>query len=180
MKFIILTTARTGSNLLLDLLGSHPSITTLGELYNLNSLNRSDLIAILQDPLQYLKNKMYSRLPHNNTTIGFKMFYYHATRQQLYANSYPDNNIANMHTNERQKILEFYNYIQHNYNLKAIERKLAAVWEHLKNDLRLRVIHLKRKNRLGTFLSLRRAYAIGQWSKSDGLFASLLKKPDSQ
>jgi len=166
IRFIILTTARTGSNLLSDLLGSHPRIETLGELYNLNSLNRNERSAVLQDPLGYLKCIMYSPRPVSIQVIGFKLFYYHATRQQLYANSYPDNNTAHMHSDERRQLLEFYDHIQDNYDLKVLEQNLKEVWEHLRSDSELRIIHLKRRNKLAAFLSLRLALKTSHWSKA--------------
>ena len=51
LRFIILGSARSGSNLLLSLLGAHPSVKTYGELFNLDSLRHSDLLEALDDHL---------------------------------------------------------------------------------------------------------------------------------
>ena len=66
-KFIVLSTARTGSNLLLSLLESHPQIYVRGE-----------ILAKLEgrDPVRVLSG-IWRRQPRSVRAAGFKIFYYH-------------------------------------------------------------------------------------------------------
>ncbi len=66
-KYIVLTQARSGSNMLRSLLHSHPQIISDGEiyrrLYGRNSVK--------------MWNRFFSKKPHHIKQVGFKLFYYH-------------------------------------------------------------------------------------------------------
>ena len=62
-RFMILGSARTGSNFLLSLLSAHPSIKTYGELFNLDSLPQPVLQEALEDPVLYLRRRVYASIP---------------------------------------------------------------------------------------------------------------------
>jgi len=68
-KFIVLSRARTGSNMLISMLDSHPSISAKGELLVKRSGKRID---------EMLKN-IYCKQPRSIKAAGFKIFYYHPT-----------------------------------------------------------------------------------------------------
>ncbi len=66
-KFIVLTRSRTGSNMLLSLLRSHPNIRAEGEILNrLKGRNFQDIISTA-----------FSKQPFYVKAKGFKVFYYH-------------------------------------------------------------------------------------------------------
>lgn len=66
-KFVIITTARSGSNLLVDLLDSHPNITCHGELFKFFNQGNPSTI---WDTTFKLKSK-------SKYYVGFKIFYDH-------------------------------------------------------------------------------------------------------
>lgn len=66
-RFIVLSRSRTGSNLLISLLNSHPHINVEGEIFGkLNGKSYQDILA-----------KTFSRQPFYIKAKGFKIFYYH-------------------------------------------------------------------------------------------------------
>ena len=66
-RFIILTRSRTGSNLLVTFLNSHPSVRTEGEVFNrLEGRDYSDILA-----------RVFDKEPAHIQLKGFKIFYYH-------------------------------------------------------------------------------------------------------
>lgn len=66
-RFIVLSRSRTGSNLLISLLNSHPHIHTEGEIFrNLNGKNYKKVLA-----------KAFGKRPYQIKAKGFKIFYYH-------------------------------------------------------------------------------------------------------
>src|SRR5579871_4263372 len=79
-RFMVLGSARTGSNLLLSLLSAHPQVKTYGELFNLDMLPKASLTEVLDDPVAYLRQKVYQDHKSEIEAVGFKMFYDHLTR----------------------------------------------------------------------------------------------------
>ncbi len=66
-RFIVLSRSRTGSNLLISLLNSHPHIHAKGEVFS--RLNGGDYRQVLA--------KAFSKQPYYVKAHGFKFFYYH-------------------------------------------------------------------------------------------------------
>ncbi|WP_444897735.1 Stf0 family sulfotransferase [Microbulbifer sp. EKSA008] len=66
-RFIVLTRSRTGSNLLISLLNSHPQIEADGEIFS--KLNGKNYKTVL--------SKAFPKQPLNIKAKGFKIFYYH-------------------------------------------------------------------------------------------------------
>ncbi|WP_280564143.1 hypothetical protein [Chromohalobacter sp. 48-RD10] len=83
-KFIVLTRSRTGSNLLVSLLNSHPNISADGEIFS--KLNGRDYKRIISNA--------FSRQPRYIKAKGFKIFYYHPQDDPLCQPSCPDGDFA--------------------------------------------------------------------------------------
>ncbi len=66
-KFVIVTRARTGSNLLVSLLNSHPHVEAQGEVFR--EMKRQSVESRL--------DQVFRRRPRRIKAVGFKMFYYH-------------------------------------------------------------------------------------------------------
>ena len=66
-RFIILTRGRTGSNLLLSYLNSHPNVFAQGEIFS----------HIAQKKWQNTLASNFKKQPPNIKAYGFKIFYYH-------------------------------------------------------------------------------------------------------
>lgn len=113
-RFLILTRARTGSNLLISYLNNHPNIRAYGEVFgNIGNKNIQDLIDIV-----------YSKKSHITKSVGFKIFYYHPN-----------------------------------------DSKSQDIWDYLLSDIRIKVIHLKRKNLLRSLVSELIAYKTNIWKE---------------
>jgi LPS sulfotransferase NodH len=65
--FIILSRSRTGSNLLISMFNSHPSMYAEGEIFSwLNGRSEKQIL-----------NRIYASYPGYIKAVGFKIFYYH-------------------------------------------------------------------------------------------------------
>lgn len=140
-RFIILGTARAGSNFLRGLLHSHSQIVAFGELFRFYDsigwdlpnydryLQCQRLTALMQrDPSGFLEQKVFRRFPRQISAVGFKMFYYHAQ-----------------------------------------DDSRKSIWTFLRNQKDLKVIHLKRNNTLRLILSLKKAHQTNKWTNTTGV-----------
>lgn len=71
-KFIVLSRSRTGSNMLISMLTSHPSIYAKGEIFNW----------LKGQSVNYVLDSIYHRYPKYIKAVGFKIFYYHPLDDQ--------------------------------------------------------------------------------------------------
>jgi LPS sulfotransferase NodH len=158
-RFMILGSARTGSNFLLSLLSSHPSIKTYGELFSLVSLPRDYLTEALEDPVAYLRRRIYKPHAPGISAVGFKMFYDHLTKD------YFDEpvRLADISPQLQDKLARVSAFIESNYDWNSMARRFRDTWDFLIEDLSVAVIHLKRRNSLDTLISLKRAFATREW-----------------
>jgi LPS sulfotransferase NodH len=164
-RFMLLATARTGSNLLSSLLSAHPSIKMYGELFNLDTLPQKTLLEALDDPVAYLRKRLYKPHRPEIAAVGFKMFYDHLKKD------YFDKPVELSDVSERvrSKTLDFARYIETNYPWPILSRRFQDTWNVLIEDRDLAVIHLRRKNGLDTLISLKTAFVTGQfWSLNTG------------
>ena len=89
IKAVVLTSARSGSNLLLSLLNSHPDFHFHGEVFNTERVNTfrsaqilTDLIGVdptelrNRDPVKFV-DTVYALSPTHLRTVGFKIFLNH-------------------------------------------------------------------------------------------------------
>jgi LPS sulfotransferase NodH len=158
-RFMILGSARTGSNFLLSLLSSHPSIKTYGELFSLVRLPRDYLTEALKDPVAYLRRKIYKPHAPGISAVGFKMFYDHLTKD------YFDKPVSMADISPRllDELARSSAFIESNYDWDSLARRFRDTWDFLIEDMSLAVIHLKRRNALDTLISLKRAFATNEW-----------------
>jgi LPS sulfotransferase NodH len=156
---MVLGSARTGSNLLLSLLSAHPQIKTYGELFNLDMLPETSLLQVLDDPVTFLQQKVYQTHRSEITAIGFKMFYEHLTRD--YFTKLVD--VSDAAPQLREKYTRFSSFIESKYSWEILDERFRTMWEFLRGDQSLAVIHLQRRNMLYTLISLKQAYMTSQW-----------------
>jgi LPS sulfotransferase NodH len=139
-RFIILTTARSGSNFLRGLLNSHSQVIAFGELFRGQKTIGWDLLpyddflqsqrlisTAQQDPASFLENTVFKSFPRKTKAVGFKIFYYHAQNESR-----------------------------------------SNLWRFLKDHKNFYVIHLKRTNTLKTMLSLKKAFITNRWTNTTG------------
>jgi LPS sulfotransferase NodH len=158
-RFMVLGSARTGSNRLLSLLSAHPHIKTYGELFNLDMLPKTSLIEVLDGPVTYLQQKMYQGHKLGIEAVGFKMFYDHLTRDYFTKLV----NVSDAAPQLKEKYTQFSSFIESNYSWEILDERFRTTWEFLRADQSLAVIHLQRRNMLHTLISLKRAYLTSQW-----------------
>ncbi len=136
-KFIVLTRARTGSNFLVSLLQSHPSIRAFEEIFPKKETKihwgyakyprSSEVIKMRQEkPIKFLDEVVFRKFSPSVSAIGFKLFYYQSQSA------------------ERQQI-----------------------WQYLEADKDIKIIHLKRDNLLKVCLSHYLAESTNQWILKD-------------
>jgi LPS sulfotransferase NodH len=165
-RFMLLATARTGSNLLSSLLSAHPSIKMYGELFNLDTLPQKSLLEALEDPVAYLRKRLYKPHRPEIAAVGFKMFYDHLKKDYFEKPV----ELSDVSERVRSKTLDFARYIEASYPWPILSRRFQDTWNVLIEDRDLAVIHLRRKNALDTLVSLKTAFVTGQfWSlNTDG------------
>lgn len=91
VRFVVVGRSRTGSNLLRSLLNAHSQVETYGEIFrspdraamdwdHIGHLRQSDRMhhLLLEDPVEFIETRVYSRYPAEIAAVGFKIFYYHA------------------------------------------------------------------------------------------------------
>lgn len=158
-RFMVLGSARTGSNLLLSLLSAHPHIKTYGELFNLDMLPKTSLLEALDDPVTFLRRRVDQKHRPEIAAVGFKMFYEHLTRD--YFTKLVD--VSDASPRLQEKYAQFSNFIESNYAWEILEKQFQTTWEFLHADQTLAIIHLQRRNMLHTLISLKRAFTTSQW-----------------
>jgi LPS sulfotransferase NodH len=158
-RFMILGSARTGSNFLLSLLSAHPHIKTYGELFNLDSLPQESLLQALEDPVTFLRRRVYKTHGPEITAVGFKMFYDHLTRDYFQKPL----DLSEASPQLQEKLTQFSSFMESNYTWEILNGRFLATWEFLRDDLSLAIIHLKRRNLLQTLISLKMAFITRQW-----------------
>jgi LPS sulfotransferase NodH len=164
-RFMLLSTARTGSNLLSSLLSSNPCIRMYGELFNLATLPRAYLGEALDDPVAYLRKRLYGSHRREISAVGFKMFYDHLKGD--YFQSLTERPDASEQV--RNTATKCMGHIEDNYEWSSLFRRFRETWDVLIKDQELVLIHLRRKNMLHTLISLKTAFMTGQfWCLRDG------------
>ena len=125
---MILASARTGSNFLSSLLSRHPSIKMYGELFNLDTLPRPSLLEALDDPVRYLRNRVYKAHPGEIAAVGFKMFYDHLTKDYFQKPVDPSEASEKL----RDKFRHFASFIDANYDWSTLDARFRDAWDFLR------------------------------------------------
>ena len=110
-KFIIVSHARSGSNLLLNSLNSHPNLIAEHEIFAAHNRN-------IGEDFQPTLERLFCPRAKSAKAVGCKIFYYHLN---------------------------------------------DAEWQQIAEIPNLKVIHLKRKNRLSMIVSMKVAFKTDQW-----------------
>ncbi len=150
MRFVVIAGERTGSNMLIELLGSHANVLSIGEIFNSwfiehnqipwtnkKALTDSELLALrIHDPETFLEKIFEMGAAKGCDSIGFKLLYYHGSCN-------------------------------------------GAVLDYLLNNRSIKIIHLRRRNRLRRYLSQRIAEQSGSWYQSGSWWHQLMSKQKS-
>ena len=75
-RFIVLTKPRTGSNLLVNSLQTHPGMVVFGELFR-GGADEETKQTILASADDYFRDRVFKRYGKTIQAVGFKIFYHH-------------------------------------------------------------------------------------------------------
>jgi len=131
------------------------------ELFNLDALPPEKLTEALTDPLAYLKKRLYPRTRQESMQFGFKLFYDHLTPEYFNKMIAPGATAEDL----QKRISNLNRHIEDHYSMDLLKEKFKQTREYLINDPSLRVIHLKRENKLETLISLKTAYLTNKWMR---------------
>ncbi len=174
-KFLIVCNIRTGSTLLSSMLSSHPQAVCFFELFHrhLESVSFSvpgyqrkatepETVALRNsDPVGFLKSEIYKPYRLGTKAVGFKLLYPQGRRGNPWWNS-----------SEFDRWWEKVGY-EPDWN-----RAKSDLWEYLKNDKSISIIHLKRENLLRSKVSAMTAQITGEWGVgATGGFSNMTTKP---
>lgn len=157
-RFIVLSTARTGSTLLKSLLRVHKNIRMQGEIFNLADLDSSELKKVLTDPVNVIQESFNSSAASNIQATGFKQFYNHLSRDYFLP---LDHEIETQQVDELIRKFLFDSLGES--SIQALFERFDAAWQYLINEKDIRIIHLKRWNKFETLVSLKTAFITNQW-----------------
>ena len=134
IPFLIVSAGRTGSNLLRDLIGSHPGAFCGGEIFNKDFVKGSGIPWPLDDAEH--NPELLGLMHHNPEHYVGRLFDMAASKgyRAIGAKLTYENGAAH-----------------------------PAASEHLAHAVGIRVIHLRRRNVLRQYVSLQRAFKTGQW-----------------
>jgi LPS sulfotransferase NodH len=76
LKFAVITRSRTGSNLLVNALRTHPNLKVFGELFR-GGAPAATKEAVLRSAAGYFDEHVFTSQPRSVRAVGFKIFYQH-------------------------------------------------------------------------------------------------------
>ena len=146
VPFLVVCCARTGSNYLIGLLGSHPNVLVPlppGELFAHFAL--LDAPRARRRPIAYLEREVYGSYSPRIRAVGFKLMYHQARCEDP---ALADPELLCLP--------------------KAERARLERIWGYLAARPEIRVIHLTRANPLRSVVSTRVALESGRWVSERG------------
>ncbi len=153
---IILSTARTGSTLLLTQLHEHPNIKAFGELFCFDMLKEEILDFAVSDPLGYYSETIKKV---DKKVIVFKLFYDHLTKD--YFNDIVPLLISS--NRYRNRVQKFRNYFNEYHRQELAFEGWKNALQHFVEKKSIKIIHLRRFNKLASLVSLKTACINDSW-----------------
>jgi len=161
-KFIVIGNPRSGTTLMVELLSSHNKIESFGEMFNLQELDESALACVLKDSVAYLEEKIFhSNYSDDIQAVGFKVLYGELGKENFCLEDPSD--LRGVSAKIKKKRTRFYRRVNKSHGIASIEQNLERSAAYLTQDKSLKVIHIKRKNKLSVLLSSVRALRSGEW-----------------
>lgn len=136
-KFIILGTGRTGSNMLVSALGQHSNSVVYGEIFNNTRHDRLSFGNIIH-------------LPYIRHQTAIKV------REDFPVQFLEDCIFRVFHRDTAAVGFKFFYW-------HCQEDHWRCVWDYLKGKKEVKIVHIKRKNKLKTLVSLKLAQKSKQW-----------------
>jgi LPS sulfotransferase NodH len=166
-QFLILGNARTGTTFLQTLLDSHSEIKSYGEILHLLAKPKRQLHQFLEDPINFLENQVYVNHPRPIKAVGFKTLYTQMGEDSIFLSNMDTRNVC-LEIKTKREI--FSEYMRRNFDLVEIRQRFADLSDYLQAQEDIRIIHIKRKNKLDSYLSRRLAEQSGVWNSTTGSY----------
>lgn len=166
-RFLILGNARTGTTFLQTLLDSHSEVKSHGEILHLLAKPKKLLHQFLENPIKSLENQVYVSHPPPIKAVGFKTVYTQMGEESIFLSNMDTRNVCLEIKTKRERFSE---YMQRNFDLVEIRQRFAELSSYLQAQEDIRIIHVKRKNKLDSYLSRRLAEQSGIWSSKSGSY----------
>lgn len=165
IRFMILASARSGSNFLHYALKSHQNIQMLGEVFNLQAASAPMMKKLLLDPVKYADKLLNRKCPKGKMALGFKLFYNQMTPEQVDCEFYSTYFIQrnDVSHEEAAQIDKLKGYIANTFDVAAAKARIEDVWSYFQKDTGIKILHLRRNNRLKQYLSICRAWQSNEW-----------------
>ena len=168
-KFIIIGNARTGTTYLETLLRSHPQIVSRGEVFHLLAKQKNGLTGIINDPIGYVNKFVFKPYPPQIKAAGYKIVYSQLGADNVFLRKMDTTDVS---PKTKEKRDAFSLFMQTNFDLIRARQRFADYLVHLEHDRDVKVIHLKRRNKLETLLSKKLASRSGAWNSLAGSYLS--------
>ena len=165
-KIVILTSARSGSNMLQSLLRLHPKVSMLGEIFRpgefFNTLRLNDL----EKPISYYNSLLDAELSKGFERAGFKLFFSHLTDASFSPLEYLYRFSNDIHP-ELIKVLEPIQCRMHQLDTQEqLQARFDEFWNHIQNATDIKIILLQRKNIVARYVSYWLALKTNKWVKT--------------
>jgi LPS sulfotransferase NodH len=167
-NFIIIARPRTGSSYLRELLNSHSQLICNYEIFNLLILKKYDLNRLLDNPIKYVDKKFETKNV-NIKSVGFKLLDTHIGENSCFLRQNYLNCINKDILKKRKKLIS---YVNNNSDLSSLARKLNNLLAYLIKSNEIKIIHLKRRNKLEMMLSAKLASLSNSWNSRAGQYQS--------
>jgi LPS sulfotransferase NodH len=166
-RFIVIGMARSGTTYLQTLLSSHDQVVSYGEVFHLLAKRRVDLFEITRNPTEYVNREIYKPHPEHIKAVGYKMVYTEMGSGNIFLREMETRDVA-ANTKERRE--RFSLFMQTNFDLVKVRQRFADHLTYLENDPNIKVIHVRRRNRLEILLSTKLASRSGVWRSTSGSY----------
>lgn len=170
-KFIIVGKVRTGTTLLQSLLSSHEQIVSYGEVLHLLSMyfngGQDTLRQAVHNPWSYISSRVYKDHPNHIKAVGFKTLYEQLGQNNVFLGRM---NTTDVEVRTRERREAFSRFMGSTFDLDEARRQSERLVTFLAGDFDIKVIHMKRRNKLNTFLSAKLAGRSGAWNSHAGSY----------
>lgn len=167
---MIIGKMRTGTTLIQSLLESHHHIISYGEKLHLLAIyfnqDSASLHKVVQHPLGYINAEIYKTYPAHIKAVGFKVVYSQLGLDNVFLREMNTENVTERIRNRRT---EFYQFMEANIDLLDARQRFEELLTNLGSNSDIKVIHIKRQNKLDMLVSERLANLTGMWNATSDL-----------
>jgi LPS sulfotransferase NodH len=164
-SIILLGSARTGSNYLMNLLASHPDLNSTHQVLSMKFIKDDEFDELINEPINYIKKRLM--LVNNKPTI-IKLFYSNNPKKALAnKNNYlkTKNKKQFYESLDKREKTELKRTLK--YDNSKIYNSYKKIWIWFKLNKNIKIIHLSRSNILEKYVSLFRALKSDKWTQTN-------------